>query len=41
LAPSAVLAPLPRFEALLGATLVTSAAGGPEGIAHRVGPRER
>ena len=31
-------APLPRFEVLLGAPLVTSTAGGPEWITHRVGP---
>ena len=32
-------APLPRFEVLLGAALVTSAAGGPEWITHRVATR--
>jgi hypothetical protein len=32
-------APLPRFEVLLGAALVTSAAGGPEWITHRIGTR--
>jgi hypothetical protein len=31
--------PLPQFEVLLGAALVTSTAGGPEWIAHRVGAR--
>jgi len=31
--------PLPQFEVLLGAALVTSTAGGPEWIAHRIGTR--